>query len=378
MANWIEKQRSILDFTLSSLLRRKGKNISLLFVYTLVVFILGSAMFFTQAMKREASQILAGTPEMVVQRLLMGRYDPIPVNYVEKIRRIRGVTSAQPRLWGYYYDPVVGANYTFMVPRDRSMAPETIAMGSGILRGRMVNRGDIMSFRTYDGRTRSFTIDEELPSATELVSADLILIAESDFRDLFGLPRPEATDIAVTVRNRQELLTIAGKIVEMLPDTRPILRDEMVRTYDSVFDWRGGMIIVLLSMALLAFVIFAWEKASGLSAEEKREIGILKAVGWETADVIAVKAYEGILVSFLSFSVGVLLAYVHVFFSSAFLFAPALKGWSVLYPDFRITPFIDPYQVAVLFFLTVAPYTVATIVPSWRAAITDPDAVMRS
>jgi ABC-type lipoprotein release transport system permease subunit len=67
-----------------------------------------------------------------------------------------------------------------------------------------------------------------------------------------------------------------------------------------------------------------------------------------------------------------------VFFFSAFLFVPALKGWSVLYPAFRITPFVDPYQVAVLFFLTVVPYTVATIIPSWRAAIIDPDSVMRS
>ena len=185
-------------------------------------------------------------------------------------------------------------------------------------------------------------------------------------------------DIVVTVKNPKELLTIARKVSELLPDTRPIIRDEMVRTYESVFDWRGGMVIVLLMMALLAFVIFAWEKASGLSAEEKREIGILKAIGWEISDIIAVKTYEGSLVSFFSFSVGILLAYGHVFFSSAFLFAPALKGWSILYPDIRITPFIDPYQVAILFFLTVVPYTVATIVPSWRAAIVDPDSVMRS
>ncbi len=34
--------------------------------------------------------------------------------------------------------------------------------------------------------------------------------------------------------------------------------------------------------------------------------------------------------------------------------------------------------MATLFFLTVVPYTVATVVPAWRAAITDPDAVMRS
>ena len=125
MASWIEKNRSILDFTLSSLLRRKGKNLSLFAVYTLVVFMLGSAMFLTQAMKREAALILKGAPEMVVQRLLGGRYDPIPVDYVEKIRTIRGVISAGPRLWGYYYDPVVGANYTLMVPRNDSPAART-------------------------------------------------------------------------------------------------------------------------------------------------------------------------------------------------------------------------------------------------------------
>ncbi|MDQ5988487.1 MAG: hypothetical protein CSYNP_04247 [Syntrophus sp. SKADARSKE-3] len=378
MSSWIEAQRSILDFTISSLLRRKSKNISLFIVYTLVVFILASAMFFTQAMKRESSIILRGAPEMVVQRLLMGRYDPIPVDYLNKIRTIRGVISAEARLWGYYYDPVAGANYTLMVPRDNPPAGSKIVIGNGISKSRMVSSGDIFSFRGYDGNVRSYTIDSELSSDSELVSADLILMSETDFRDLFGLTASYATDIVVTVRNQQELRTIAGKIAEQLPDTRPIIRDEIVRTYDSVFDWRGGMVIVLLIMALLAFVIFAWEKASGLSAEEKKEIGILKAIGWETSDVIAVKTYEGSFVSFLSFSMGIAAAYVHVFFFSAFLFAPALKGWSILYPDFRITPFIDPYQVAILFFLTVVPYTVATIIPSWRAAIVDPDSVMRS
>ena len=378
MASWIEKNRSILDFTLSSLLRRKGKNLSLLAVYTLVVFMLGSVMFLTQAMKREAALILKDAPEMVVQRLLGGRYDPIPVDYVDKIRTIRGVTSAAPRLWGYYYDPAIGANYTLMVPRNGAPASGKIIIGSGISRSRMVYRGDILSFRGSDGIARNFAVEGEISPESELVSSDLILMAEADFRGLFGFPAARATDIIVTVRNQKELLTIARKVAELLPDTRPIIRDEMVRTYDSVFDWRGGMVVVLLMMALLAFVIFAWEKASGLSADEKREIGVLKGIGWETSDVIAVKAYEGLLVSFFSFTIGILTAYGHVFFFSAFLFVPALKGWSVLYPNFRITPFIDPYQVAVLFFLTVVPYTVATIVPSWRAAIIDPDSVMRS
>jgi ABC-type lipoprotein release transport system permease subunit len=209
------------------------------------------------------------------------------------------------------------------------------------------------------------------------VSADLFLVAEEDFRRLFGINPGLFTDLAVTVRNPREVAKIAEKIDAALPDTRIILRDEILRTYESVFDWREGMLLVLLAGSILAFAIFSWEKASGLSAEERREIGILKAVGWETSDVIRLKMLEGLVVSLTAFLVGYLLAYAHVFHFGAGLFEPVLKGWAVLYPKYKLTPFVDELQVATLFFFTVFPYTIATVVPIWRAAIVDPDTVMR-
>jgi ABC-type lipoprotein release transport system permease subunit len=104
---------------------------------------------------------------------------------------------------------------------------------------------------------------------------------------------------------------------------------------------------------------------------------VLKAIGWETSDVMAMKFWEGFLVSVFAFLLGYLLAYVHVFGFSAALFEPALKGWAVLYPRFDLTPAVDGFQVFTLFFLTVLPYALATVVPVWRAATADPDAVMR-
>jgi ABC-type lipoprotein release transport system permease subunit len=202
-------------------------------------------------------------------------------------------------------------------------------------------------------------------------------MAEADFRAVFNLPAGQATDLAVTVGNPRELVTIAEKIVTRHPDTRPILKSEILRTYDAIFDWRGGMMIVLLMGALFAFVVFAWDKAAGLSAEERREIGILKSIGWETGDVLLLKFWEGCAVSLSAFVLGVLGAYGHVFFFSATIFEHALKGWAVIYPAFRLTPSVNLLQLAILFFLTVVPYTVATIVPSWRAATIDPDAAMR-
>jgi len=120
-----------------------------------------------------------------------------------------------------------------------------------------------------------------------------------------------------------------------------------------------------------------WDKASGLSAEEKREIGILKATGWDTSDILIMKFWEGLGISLISFMVGFIASYIYTFFLGAPLLKYLIIGWSVLYPPFEFTPYIDLDQLLVIFFLTVIPYSIATIIPSWKAAIIDPDTVIR-
>jgi hypothetical protein len=375
---WIEAQRHLIDFTLASMARRKARNLGLLAVYSLLVFVLASAMLFSHALRHEAQQVLRDSPEIILQRLVAGRHDLIPPGYLERIGSIRGVQEARGRLWGYYYDAVVKANYTVMVPPDGGIEKGTLAVGPTLERERGLAENNGISFRSYTGELFSFTVAQVLPHAGELVAADLILMNEEDFRTFFTYPAGHYTDIALAVANPLEVRNVANKLAKALPDSRPILRDEVLRTYASLFDWREGLMLALLSAALLAFGILAWEKASGLSAEEQREIGILKAVGWETGDVIRMKLWEGILLSLTAFLLGLVAAYVHVFRYGAPLFEPVLKGWSVLYPRFELAPVIDGLQVATLFFFTVFPYLAAILAPVWRAAVTDPDAVMRA
>ncbi|MDO9241418.1 MAG: ABC transporter permease, partial [Methylicorpusculum sp.] len=97
MTPWIEKQRYIIDFTISSLLRRKVKNIGLLTLYTLIVFILASTMFFTHSIKKEAAIILQGSPEIVVQKIIAGRHDLFPISYIDSIKSIRGIANVETR-----------------------------------------------------------------------------------------------------------------------------------------------------------------------------------------------------------------------------------------------------------------------------------------
>jgi ABC-type lipoprotein release transport system permease subunit len=375
MLRAIERHRHLLDFALAALWRRRGKNTALVLLYTLVVFLLASVLFFTAAMRREAGLILAEAPEIVVQRSLLGRYEQVPLAYAETIREIRGVVAVEPRFWGYYYDPGFKANYT-IVTRDE-VQPGTVLIGAGVSRQRGAFVGDTLTFTGADGQLAAFQVAGVLEEESQLLTADLLVLSPDEYRRFAGVRELHATDLAVRVRNQQELATIAEKIRRLLPESRPISRSEMLRTYDALFAWRGGMVLLVIGGALLAFIIFAWDKASGLSAEERQEIGILKATGWETSDILTMKCWEGVSVSGIAFLAGGLLAYGHVFLFNGSILLGVLKGWATLYPEFRVAPTISLPQIVTLACLTIVPYSIATIIPVWRAATIDPDAVMR-
>lgn len=380
LSPWMRRQRALAEYTLAALARRRIKNTGLVAIFALVVFMVASAMLFATALRHEAEVVLEDAPELIVQHLSMGRHAMIDGAEVEKLAAIRGVTEAQGRLWGYFYDSINGANYTFMVPLDPTLAPPPgqAIMGEAIARVREASWDSAPLFLSrYNGDLVRFDPARRLTTDSALVSADLILLNEADFRDFFGLAPGIYTDIAVTIRNPREIDTIMDKAGALLPDARFVTRDEIRRTYEKLFSWREGILVALAGAAILAFAIFAAEKASGLSAEEAREIGILKAVGWDMTDVIAMKLWEAGMISVGAFLIGTLGAYAHVFFLGAPLFAPVLKGWSVIYPDFDLAPSIDGIELSALFLITVLPYVAATLVPIWRAAAADPDQVMR-
>jgi ABC-type lipoprotein release transport system permease subunit len=378
MTSWVERQRWILDFTLASLLRRKAKNLSLLAVYALVVFAVASVLLLTRSLRDQSLRALRGAPEIVVQRMTAGRHDLAPPAYVDAAKMVRGVTGARGRLWGYYFDAISGANYTVLVPDAFWGQRGDVVVGPGVARVRRLQVGDLVDVRAADDGYLRLRVIEVVPHEGELVASDLILVGEADFRRWFGLRDGRFTDVAVKVRNSREVDTVVHKLLDGLPDARAITRAGIARTYTAAFDWRSGLVVTVLAGAVLAFVVVAWDKASGLSAEEQREIGVLKAIGWDTADVLLVKFWEGVVVSLTAFAVGALAAYAHVYLGHAALLRPALEGWSALYPDLDLAPTVSALEIATLLFLTVVPYTVATIVPSWRAATADPDAIMRT
>jgi ABC-type lipoprotein release transport system permease subunit len=381
MQHWFNRQRYLIDYTMAAMARQRGKNLGLWLIYTTLIFVMASVILLGGALRREAAQVFQGSPDVVAQGLRMGRHDMSHSADIEKLQGLRGAPRVEGRLWGYLYDTSTGANYTLQVPSSHepqyALQDGEVIIGEGVARLRKASVGRPIYLVSPAGPFLNLRVKAILPEATALVSSDLVLLSETDFRRFFQLGADEYTDIAIHVRNPKEVSKVAEKAGIALRQHRLITKGDVLRTYEAVFSWREGLLLALLSGAVLAFGILAFDKASGLSAQEKRDIGILKAIGWDTGDIVRMKLWEATLVTLTAFFAGFVLAYVHVFFFSAPLIEPVLKGWSTLYPRVLLTPHIDGVQIVTLGLLTVLPYLAAIVVPVWRSAAADPDAVMR-
>ncbi len=223
-----------------------------------------------------------------------------------------------------------------------------------------------------------FEVIGHFKAETSLQSNDLLVIQTEGARMVLEIPEDEFTDMAVHVPNPEEVETIALKIRRMFPELRTVTKAQIQRTYHSVFSWKSGFVLTTLLASLFAFLILIWDKASGLSAEEKREIGILKAIGWDTDVILKVKLWEGLILSGSSCFLGILLSYAYIYWLEAPVLRNIFIGWSTIYPSFELKPEVDLKYVMLIVTFSVVPYSAVTIFPAWKAAITDADTIMRN
>jgi len=395
MSTFFGRFLNILDYAISSLARNFGKNCSIFILFTLVIFLFASFQLMTGSLTALAEKILVTAPDITVQQMSAGRQVAVAGAAKERLAGILGVKKVSERIWGYYFDEASGANYTVigLTPSpgagDEGSWPG-VAEGRLLLphdRGKVVVSRDIRETLGLDDRRHFSLFRPDLSMASfetvgtfaeklDLLTADVILMTLADARDLFAIEPGLVTDLLVTVANPQELDTIAGKIAGILPGVRVITRNQIRKTYNVVFSWRSGLGAICLLTALAAFAIFAWDRASGLSREEVREVGILKVLGWQTEDIILLRFCESAVISLLAFLTGFLLAWIHVAVFQGTFLRQVLLGWSVLRPSGAFTVQFAFADLLLIFSISVLPYLCATAVPAWRAAVVRADEVI--
>lgn len=391
--NLLNRQLNLLDYALSSLHRKRLKNTGILLVFSAVIFLFSSVQLMTRGLGETAEAVLKNAPDITVQQLSAGRQVDLDISAIDSLSSVFGISGINDRIWGYYFDESNGANYTVvglrmdqlpenMLPMlEEGRRPESSGKGEVIISDSVRESMGLGSRRNFslfrpDLSMMSFSVSGSFSEDTSIVTADTMLMPLEDARELFGMQPTKVTDLLVNVGNPREIDTIAAKIADKIPGSRVITRDQILKTYSVVFSWRSGFGSVCLLAVLAAFVILAYDKASGLTREDQREVGILKILGWRTTDVMAVRFWESGIVSLMALALGYSFSWVHVVWGSGILFEPLLLGWSVLKPQISFVPSFSLNELLLIFSVTVLPYLCATVIPAWRSAVIRPDSVV--
>ncbi len=388
--------KNLLAFAIGSLLRRGGKNLFIFFVFTLLVFILASTFLISNALKSQLLSTLDALPPITVERIVAGRQTEIDTSRADSIAEIAGVSRAFPRVWGFYYFPPAGVNFAVVgvdpllpsysqtlttvadIDGERLASGDTMIVGEGvdaILRRHLFD--GYLLFVKPDGELKRVDVAGRFKGETVLQSNDLIVMDTGLVREIFGLPEHLATDIVVEVPNPQEVPTVARKIATLYPDSRIVTRRDLAASYHALFDYKSGLFLALFLVGIFTLFVILYDKASGLSGEERREIGILKALGWRTGEILAVKIYESAILALVAYLVAVTASIGYVFGLQAPVLRDLFTGYSALRPPLLLPFEIDGATLALIFFATVPLFVAATLVPAWRAATLEADEVIR-
>jgi ABC-type lipoprotein release transport system permease subunit len=386
---------SLLGYALGALERRRAKALALGGGLAFAVALVAAVLFLTAALRGDSERARGAIPDVVVQRLSSGRPATIAIADAAKLGEIPSVRAVRPRVWGYVFLPDVQGNVTFVgvgqeetpphladvrgtLAEGRDLAPGAHEMvaGANLAHFLGLHVGDSLAFPSAV-QSPPLTLVGTFGSSVEAYANDVVLCDDADARAILDLPEDRATDLALEVVNPAEAQIVAKTVLARLPGTRVVERELLGRVYALAYGRRSGLVLAAAIPAILALLVLAWDRASGLAPEEKREIAILKAVGWSNADVLWAKLYESLLVGAAATGIGLLLGYAWVFPFGAPGLRAAIAGWSVLYPAGTLTPEVDFAQLLAIACAVLGPFVALSVVPAWRAASLDPMESMR-
>ena len=387
----------LVEFALFSLLRKGGKSLFVFSLLTFLIFLLASVLFIADGIKAELNATLKTLPDITLQRLQAGKVVNTPLSRLDALWEIEGVSAVVPRVWGYYYFKPAGVNFSLVGIDDftpiyteglQKIVDEHNVKALEKEEGMLVGAGvkevlqafhyeHFFNFVSASGTWKRVQIAGVFDTKLSLQANDMILLPTKSLYEIFGISKEEATDVVLRVSNPLEIPTVVSKINRLYPDMRAITKEDIRVSYQSIFDYKSGFFLSLFVVSAFSFLMIIYDKLSGLSSEERREIGVLKALGWSVDDILKERFYESFILCLGAFLLALALSMAYVFFLEAPLLRSLFSGYSTLKPSFELPFTFNIPMLILLFLLSVPVYVAAVMIPSWRASILDADEVLR-
>jgi ABC-type lipoprotein release transport system permease subunit len=390
----------LFNYALSSIWRKRTKN-SILFLGLLFSLSLSlSSLFAAFSIKGMVLENIEAMPEITIQRTVGGRLETLPVDWKWELQEIPGVSQVTPRVWGYYFFSHrrlqdEGVNFTLVgldlyndeykqslkqLTYDRFKSLENGELLLGKRAMETLHLGyfeDFFDFYTPSGEKYRVPIGAVVDDLEGFEDSGMLILPQESVRKILGINENEATDMVLHVSNHDEVETIRAKIMERYPSVRVATKDDLLSAYNALYDFKSGLFLALFLSAAFALFLLIFEKSSGLGAEEKREIGILRALGWKIGDVISVKFAEHVVLVLVAFISSAIVAYGYVFLANAPILRGLFYSSNELTPPFELMPHVSVLLVLGSGVFVIVLYLALVLIPIWRSSIVDPSESVR-
>jgi len=389
----MNKHLNLLLTAVGNIIRNKVRSIVLILCLIAVLFPFISAISISEGIKFQSLISVEEGADIYVTSDHYGSNAPISLRYLQRFQEMEGVTKVFPRIVGRTYFVNRLTTIVGILPEN---IPKSIHLAQGGMfheRGEVViGKGLAKEFRLQIGVRFSLSVNPSklfrvagiFDSSATIWSANLILMSFEDASEFFRM-EGKATDILIYTRPGYAPF-LAKEIQEKMGISNPDQMEPPLRVQDKPlvrryfqrgFNYKAGVFTALYTVAF-ALAIPALLIVSGFGQTERRkEIGVIKATGWQTQEVMEMVALENLIISLTSAPLAILFAMVWLkWFNGAFIAQFFIAEIGLM------APFSVPSRFLLLpcflaFLFTIVLTMIGSLYSTWKTATVPPVEAMR-
>ncbi len=383
-------------FLTLQLFKERSKHTSIIFISVMILFLLSSVLFISSSIRFSLEDTLKVQPDFVISRTQGGVAVPTPINWSDALLDIYGISKVTPRIYGRYYFSakensflVIGVDFTEEQSHKTleklidTTNIKAFFKGKQMLVGAGVKKyleahyyKDSYNFLTPSGTFEKINIFKTLPTQSNLIANDMIVMPIDLARKVLGYREDEVSDITFNVPNPDEWNKMTDKLSALHYDLQVVNKNEVRKSYENLYNYKGGLFLILFLIVLGTFALILYQRYSMVYSSERRHIGLLRALGWSINDVLKLKFMETLMVVFSSYILGIFIAYVYVFMLGAPVLREIFLGGQNLHNTVSFVPVVDFSVLTSIFLIYALPFLAAVLIPVWRVSVTDPKEAM--
>ncbi len=386
----LERHLNFLKIASENIIRYKGRGIVVVLCLVAILLPFITAIAISQGVKSQSLLSVEEGADIYLTYDQYGKNSAVPLSFIKEVQGIEGILKVVPRVIGRSfignYLTVVAGMPTDALPPSLSLEKgrifkeeNEVIIGASLARALNLDIGH--SFTLDINKSRILKVSGIFSSKSSIWSADLVFASFNDAAEIFRMPG-QASDLLVYTRPGYN-----ARIAEVLSalhegdKTQPIIRvqtKDLVRQYfNKGFTMKEGIFTALYTVAF-AIAIPALLVVSGFGmGERRREIGIIKAIGWQTSEIIEVVFIENLLLSLTAAPMALLISFIWIRLFNGFLIAQFFIAEIGILPAFPVPARYMPLPLFLSFAFALVLTMVGSMYSTWRSAVTSPAVTMK-